>query len=100
MEIKELENRIINRKKGEQTMTLDEYEQLLRKIAKDNGLELTENAYRIARFRERTQLPMDKCPCSPMILNAFVLAKSVWMILLSLVSATANVLKERGIKWG
>ena len=46
-------------------MNLDEYENLMRKIAKENGLELTENAYKIARFRERTQLPMDKCPCAP-----------------------------------
>lgn len=44
-------------------MNLDEYENLMRKIAKENGLELTENAYKIARFRERTQLPINVCPC-------------------------------------
>lgn len=44
-------------------MNQEEYEILMKKIAKENGLELTENAYKIARFRERTQLPMDKCPC-------------------------------------
>jgi hypothetical protein len=45
-------------------MTLDEYEQILERLAKENGLELTENAHNIARFRERTQLSMSKCPCS------------------------------------
>lgn len=45
-------------------MTLDEYENEMKKLAKENNLELTENAHNIARFRERTQLPMSKCPCS------------------------------------
>ena len=45
-------------------MTLDEYESEMKKLAKENNLELTENAHNIARFRERTQLPMSKCPCS------------------------------------
>lgn len=45
-------------------MTLDEYEQILERLAKENGLELTENAHNIARFRERTQLPMEECPCA------------------------------------
>jgi hypothetical protein len=45
-------------------MTLDEYEAEMKKLAKENNLELTENAHNIARFRERTQLPMSKCPCS------------------------------------
>lgn len=45
-------------------MTLDEYENIIRKMAKEYGVELTENAHNIARFRERTQLPMSKCPCS------------------------------------
>lgn len=44
-------------------MTQDEYEIAMRNIAKENNLELTENAYKIARFRARTQLPMDRCPC-------------------------------------
>lgn len=56
-------------------MNLDEYEQLLRKIAKENGLELTENAYKIARFRERTQLPMSKCPCSQNDPDRFCISK-------------------------
>ena len=46
-------------------MNLDEYMALLNKIAKENNLELTDNAEKIARFRVRTQLPMDKCPCAP-----------------------------------
>lgn len=45
-------------------MTLDEYENEMKKLAKENNLELTENYQNIARFRERTQLPMSKCPCS------------------------------------
>lgn len=44
-------------------MNLDEYMILLQKIAQDNNLELTENAHNIARFRARTQLDMERCPC-------------------------------------
>lgn len=46
-------------------MTIDEYMDLLAKIAVENNLELTDNAFNIARFRARTQMPMEKCPCSP-----------------------------------
>lgn len=44
-------------------MNQDEYEIAMKKIAEENNLSLTDNAYKIARFRARTQLPMDKCPC-------------------------------------
>lgn len=44
-------------------MTQDEYERAMQKIAEENNLTLTDNAYNIARFRARTQLPMNKCPC-------------------------------------
>lgn len=46
-------------------MTLDEYETEMKKLAKENNLELTENAHNIARFRARADITMDKCPCSP-----------------------------------
>ena len=45
-------------------MTLEEYEQIIAKMAHEYGVELTENAPKIAKFRERIQLPMSKCPCS------------------------------------
>ena len=46
-------------------MNVDYYELAMRKIAEENNLELTDSAYNIARFRARTGLPMDKCPCAP-----------------------------------
>ena len=45
-------------------MTLDEYENIIRKMAKEYGVELTENAHNIARFRAMANITMDKCPCS------------------------------------
>lgn len=44
-------------------MNPDEYESTMRMIARSNNLELTDNAYKIARFRAMAQIPMNKCPC-------------------------------------
>jgi len=77
-------------------MTLDEYEQLLRKISKDNGLELTENAYRIARFRERTQLPMDKCPCSPNDSERFCISEKCMDDIIKLGKCHCQCFKRKG----
>jgi len=38
----------------------------MKKLAQDNGVELTDNAINIARFRARSGLPLEKCPCSPL----------------------------------
>lgn len=38
----------------------------LKRLAKENNVELTDNAVNIARFRARTGIPLDKCPCSPL----------------------------------
>lgn len=46
-------------------MTIDEYVAIIEKIARENDLGLTDNVDNIARFRARTQMPMEKCPCSP-----------------------------------
>lgn len=59
-------------------MTLDEYMDLLNKIAKENNLELTENAFNIARFRARTQLPMDKCPCEQQATDRGCIGSKCW----------------------
>lgn len=59
-------------------MSLEEYEQLLLKIANENGLELTENAYKIAKFRARTQLPMNKCPCEQKALDRGCIGPKCW----------------------
>ncbi len=37
----------------------------LQELATAHNVELTENAVKIAKFRERTGLPMDRCPCHP-----------------------------------
>lgn len=44
-------------------MTADDYLNEMRIIAEENGYELTENAEKIAKFRERTGLPIFDCPC-------------------------------------
>lgn len=59
-------------------MTLDEYENEMKKLAKENNLELTENAHNIARFRERTQLPMGKCPCEQSATDRGCIGSKCW----------------------
>lgn len=44
-------------------MTKDEILTEMKVIAEENGVELTENAEKIASFRARTGLPMNLCPC-------------------------------------
>jgi len=44
-------------------MNADDILQELKLIAEENGYELTENAEKIAKFRARTGLPMNLCPC-------------------------------------
>ena len=44
-------------------MTKDEILAEMKVIAEENGVELTENAEKIASFRARTGLPMNLCPC-------------------------------------
>ena len=46
-------------------MNADEIMNELKLIAEEQGYELTENAEKIAKFRARTGLPMNKCPCDP-----------------------------------
>lgn len=59
-------------------MTIDEYMELLNKIAKENNLDLTENAFNVARFRSRTQLPMDVCPCEQGSSDRGCIGKKCW----------------------
>ena len=59
-------------------MNIDEYMDLLNKIAKENNLGLTENAFNIARFRARTQLPMDKCPCEQQATDRGCIGSKCW----------------------
>ena len=35
----------------------------LQRLAKENNVELTDNAVNIARFRARAGIPLDKCAC-------------------------------------
>ena len=35
----------------------------LQRLAKENNVELTDNAVNIARFRARAGIPLDICPC-------------------------------------
>lgn len=35
----------------------------MKKLAQDNGVELTDNAINIARFRARANIPLSVCPC-------------------------------------
>ena len=35
----------------------------MKKLAQDNGVELTDNAINIARFRARANIPLSICPC-------------------------------------
>ena len=59
-------------------MTIDEYMDLLDKIAVENDLELTDNAFNIARFRARTQMPIDQCPCSPLESGRGCIGEKCW----------------------
>lgn len=59
-------------------MTIDEYMDLLDKIAVENNLELTDNAFNIARFRARTQMPIDQCPCEPRAEGRGCIGEKCW----------------------
>ena len=59
-------------------MTIDEYKKIIEQIAKENDLGLTENADNIAKFRARTQLPMDKCPCDPKAEDRGCIGEKCW----------------------
>lgn len=59
-------------------MTQDEYERAMKKIAEENNLTLTDNAYNIARFRARTQLPMNKCPCEQLAPDRGCIGPKCW----------------------
>ena len=45
-------------------MTVEEIEQEVSKLAKENGLELTENAHKVCAFRARADIPLSVCPCA------------------------------------
>ena len=36
----------------------------LQRLAKENNVELTDNAVNIARFRARAGIPLSQCPCA------------------------------------
>lgn len=46
-------------------MTKDEILSEMKLIAEENGVELTENAEKIASFRARTGIRLNKCVCDP-----------------------------------
>lgn len=48
-------------------MNQDDIYNEMKKLADQHNVELTDNAVNIARFRARTGLPMDRCPCHPTI---------------------------------
>lgn len=45
-------------------MTKDEILAEMKLIAEENGVELTENAEKIASFRARAKIPLNVCPCA------------------------------------
>lgn len=58
--------------------TIDEYVEIIEKIARENDLGLTDNVDNIARFRARTQMPMEKCPCEPNATDRGCIGKKCW----------------------
>lgn len=44
-------------------MNADDIYTEMKKLAQDNGVELTDNAINIARFRARANIPLSVCPC-------------------------------------
>lgn len=47
-------------------MNADDIYQQMEHLANAFGVELTKNAFNIARFRARADIPLEKCPCSPL----------------------------------
>lgn len=43
---------------------VNEYFELIKKCAEENGVFLTENSIKIANFRKRANIPMNICPCA------------------------------------
>lgn len=47
-------------------MTKEEYEEAMRKAAREAGVSVDDDVVgKIAAFRARADIPMDKCPCDP-----------------------------------
>lgn len=44
--------------------TVEEIELAVSKLAKENDLELTENAHNVCAFRARADIPLSVCPCA------------------------------------
>lgn len=45
-------------------MNADDIYLELQRLAKENNVELTDNAVNIARFRARAGIPLSQCPCA------------------------------------
>lgn len=46
-------------------MNAEEYMNEMKLIAEEEGYELTPTAEKVAKFRERTGMPISECPCDP-----------------------------------
>ena len=77
-------------------MNIDEYVAIIEKILKENNLEPTENTYNIARFRARTQLPMDKCPCEQQATDRGCIGSRCWEEIKKEGRCFCNCFKKKG----
>lgn len=55
-----------------------DYLQELKRIAEDNNLELTENAPKIAKFREKHNISLSVCPCEQSDTDRGCIGKKCW----------------------
>lgn len=77
-------------------MNIDEYVAIIDRIVKENNLELTENSYNIAKFRARTQLPMDKCPCEQQATDRGCIGTKCWEEIKKDGRCLCNCFKKKG----
>ena len=77
-------------------MTVEEIELAVSKLAKENGLELTENAYKICSFRARADIPLSVCPCARADKERFCISKKCMDDINNLGVCHCNCFKKRG----
>ena len=77
---------------------IEDYIAELERIARENNLELTENAYNIARFRARVGIPMDKCPCEQQATDRGCIGSKCWEEINQTGKCLCNCFRKRGVK--
>lgn len=77
-------------------MSLEEIELAVSKLAKENGLELTENAHNVCAFRARADIPLSVCPCARADKERYCISPKCMQDIIDHSTCHCNVFRKRG----